>query len=135
MSIIGNAYKLSNSPSTISRHDTCVYDCGRIDGTVDYLLCQAILASVSAEQGASNSLEECYHHDAFFGFAIRGHLDWVARRGQMANDHILNRIVRIGFYNWSRLDRQGGGKKPPIQIHYAAVLGMQLWKQIDVLSD
>ena len=70
-----------------------------------------------------------------FGFAIRGYLDRVVRRGRMENDHILNWIVRIGLYDWSRLDRQGGGKQPPIQIRYAAVLGMQLWKRINVLSN
>ena len=135
MSIIGHVYKLPNSPSTIFRHNTRVYDCGCIDGTVDYPSCQAILASVSAEQGASDLLEECYHRDVLFGFAICGHLDCVGCHGHLSNDHILDCIVSIGLYDWSGLDRQGGGKQPPIKIHYAAVLGMQLWKRIDVLSD
>ena len=135
MSIIGHAYKLSNSPSTISRHDSRVYDCGRIDSTIAYPLCEAILASVLAEQGVSDLLEECYNRDVLFGFAIRGHLDCVGRRSRLSNDHILDCIVRIGLYDWSRLDRQGGGKQPPIQSCYAAVLGMQLWKLIDVLSN
>ena len=135
MSIIGNAYKLSNSPLTISRHNTRVYDCGRIDGSIAYPPCQSILASVSAEQGAGNALEECYHRDALFGFAIRSHLDCIARRGRIANDPVLDRIVRIRLYDWSGLDCQGGGKQPPIQIRYAAVMGMQLWKRINVLSN
>ena len=135
MSIIGNAYKLPNCPSTISRHNTCSYDCGRIDGSIAYPSCKSILASVSAEQGASDSLEECHNCDALFWFAIRGHLDRVARCGRLLNDHILDRIVRIRLYDWSRLDHQGGGKQPLIQIRYAAVMGMQLWKRIDVLSN
>ena len=128
MSIIGNAYKLPHCPSTISRHDTRVYDCGCINSTVAYPSCEAILASVSAEQGASNSLEECHNCDVLFGFAICGHLDRVATRGRMENDHILDQIIHIGLYDWSGLDCQGGGKQPPIQICYAAVMGMQLWK-------
>ena len=95
MSIIGNVYKLSNSPSTISRHDSHIYDCGRIDGTIAYPSCEAILANVSAEQGASHSLEDCYNRDVLFRFAIRGHLDRVGRRGLLSNDHILDHIVRI----------------------------------------
>ena len=110
MSIIGHVYKLPNSPSAISRHDTRVYDCSRIDGTVDYPLCQAILASVSAEQGESYLLEECYHRDALFGFAICGHLDCVGRCGHLSNNHILDRIMSIELYDWSGLDCQGGGK-------------------------
>ena len=107
MSIIGHAYKLSNSPSAISCHDSRVYDCGRINGTIAYPSCEAILASVSAEQGVSDSLEECYNRDELFGFAIRGHLDCVGRHGRLSNDHILDRIVRIKLYDWSGLDRKG----------------------------
>ena len=128
MSIIGNAYKLPHCLSTISCHDTRVYDCGRINGTVAYPSCEVILASVLVEQGASDLLEECHNRDALFGFAIHGHLVRVARRGQMENNHILDRIIHIRLYDWSGLDRQGGGKQPSIQIRYAAVMGMQLWK-------
>ena len=135
MSIIGNAYKLPNCPSTISRHDTRVYDCGCIDASAPYPSCRDILASISAEYGAGDSLEECHNRDALFGFAIRGHLDRVARRGRLSGDHVLDHIVCIRLYDWSGLDHQGGGKQPPIQIRYAAVMGMQLWKWIDVLSD
>ena len=135
MSIICNAYKLPNCPSTISRHDTRVYNCGRIDASVAYPSCKAILAHVLVEQEASDLLEECHNCDALFGFTIRGHLDRVVCRGRLSNNHILDCIVHIGLYNWSGLDRQWGGKQPPIQIHYAAVMGMQLWKRIDVLSD
>ena len=104
MSIIGNAYKLPNCPSTISHHDTCVYDCGRIDASAPYPSCRDILASVSAEYGAGDLLEECHNRDALFRFAIRGHLDRVARCGRLSSDHILDRIVCIGLYDWSGLD-------------------------------
>ena len=86
MSIIGHAYKLSNSPSTISRHDSRIYNSSHIDGTLDYLSCQAILASVLVEQGESDLLEECYHCDALIGLAIRGRLDRVGRRVRLSND-------------------------------------------------
>ena len=135
MSIVGHAYKLSNCPSTIFRHDTRVYNSSRIDGTLDYPSCQAILSRVLAEQGDSDSLEDCYHQNVIFRFTIRRHLDHVARRDRMLNDHILDRIMNIGLYDWSRPNHHGGGKQSPIQIHYAAVLGMQLWKRIDILSD
>ena len=87
------------------------------------------------QRNRRDSVEECHNHDALFGFAIRSHLDRVARRGHLSGDNILDHIVRIGLYDWSGLDNQGGGKQPPIQIRYTAVMGMQLWKRIDVLSD
>ena len=96
MSIICNAYKLPHCPSTISRHDTCVYDCGRIDTSSAYPLCRDILAGVSAEHGAGDSLEECHNCNALFGFAIRGHLDRVERRGQLSNDHIVRATLPNG---------------------------------------
>ena len=135
MSIINNAFQLSNCSLSISRHDTHIYNCGRLDGTMAYPLCQDILSCVSAEAGASDSLEECYNRDALFGFAIRSHLDLTARSSRISKDRILSRILNIGLYDWTGRDQQGGGKQPPIPICYAAVLGMQLWKRIDVLSD
>ena len=107
MSIIGHMYKLPNSPSTISRHDSCIYDCGRIDGSIAYPSCETILAKVSAKQGVGKSLEECYNRDVLFRFAIRGHIDRIARRGRIGNDPVLDHIVRIGLYDWSGLT---GGK-------------------------
>ena len=135
MSIINNAFKLSNCPLIISHHDTHIYDCGRLDGTIAYPSCQDILSCVSAETGASDLLEECYNRDALFRFAIRSHLDLTACSSRISKDHILSRILNIGLYDWAGRDRQGGGKQPLIPIFCAAVLGMQLWKRIDVLSD
>ena len=66
MSIISNAYKLPNCPSTISHHDSRVYDGGRIDASSPYPSCCDILASVSAEFGGGDSLEECHNRDALF---------------------------------------------------------------------
>ena len=83
------------------------YDCGCIDASAPYPLCRDILASISAEHGAGDSLEECHNRDVLFGFAIRGHLDQVACRGCLSDDHILDHIVRIGLYDWSGLDHQG----------------------------
>ena len=66
---------------------------------------------------------------------IHSHLDLMACSSCISKDRILSRILDIGLYNWVGRDQQGGGKQLPIQIRYAAVLGMQLWKRIDVLSD
>ena len=104
MFIISNAYKLPNCPSTISRHDTHVYNCGRIDASAPYPSCRDILASVSVEYGGGNLLEECHNHNALFGFTIRSHLDRVACCGRLSGNNILDRIVRIWLYDWSSLD-------------------------------
>ena len=108
MSIVGNAFKLSNRPSIISCHDTRLYDSSRVDGTIDYPSCQTILSCILAEHGEGDSLEDCYHHDALLRFTILGHFDLMAHSNRIAKDPILLRILNIGLYNWSTPDRQGG---------------------------
>ena len=70
MSIVSNAFKVPNRPSTISQYDHHNHDISRINGTAPYLSCKDILASVSAEHGNGDSLKDCYYSDALFCFAI-----------------------------------------------------------------
>ena len=116
MSIVSNAFKVPNRPSTISRYDCRHHDLSRIDGTAPYPSCKDILACVSAEHGNSDSLEDCYNSDALFGFAIWSHLDSIACQGRIENDPILSRIINIGLYDWKAPDCKGGGNQPSVPI-------------------
>ena len=135
MSIVGNAFKVPNRPSTISWYDRHHHDLSHIDGTAPYPPCKDILTRVSAQQGDGNSLEGCHDSDALFGFVIQFHLDSIARRGQIENDPILMRILSISLYDWKAPDCQGGGNQPSVPICCMAILGSQLLKLVDVLSD
>ena len=59
----------------------------------------------------------------------------IAHQDQVENNHIISRIFDIGIYDWKAPDHQGGGNQPSVPICYAAVLGSQLLKLVDVLSD
>ena len=135
MSIINNAYKVLDCPSTISWYNCWNHDLSCIDGSAPYPSCKDILVQVLAEHGNCDSLEDCYNSDALFGFAIRSHLDSVARQSQIENNYIITRVLDIGLYDWKALDRQGGGNQPSVPICYMAVLGLRLLKLVDVLSD
>ena len=85
-------------------------------------------------EGASrdaDKLDEWFHSDALFGFAIAAHSDRVVRMGRIEWDVVLNRILSMGIYNWKDTDKQGGGSCPVMSIRYAAVLGNRLLRRIE----
>ena len=85
-------------------------------------------------EGASrdaDELDEWFHSDALFGFAIATHSDRVVQMGRIERDVVLNRILSMGIYDWKDTDKQGGGSCPVMSIRYAAVLGNQLLQRIE----
>ena len=74
----------------------------------------------------ADELDEWFHSDALFGFAIAAHSDRVVWMGRIERDMVLNRILLMGIYNWKDTDKQGGGSCPVMFIRYAAVLGNRL---------
>ena len=93
------------------------------------MLCTLVEHSEGVSRDA-DELDEWYHSDALFGFAIAAHLDRVVRMGRLERDVVLNRILSMGIYNWKDMDKQGGGSCPVMSIQYAAVLGNQLLQRI-----
>ena len=89
------------------------------------MLCTLVERSEGVSRDA-DELDEWYHSDALFGFAIAAHSDRVVRMGHIERDMVLNRILLMGIYNWKDTDKQGGGSCPVMSIRYAAVLGNRL---------
>ena len=74
----------------------------------------------------ADKLDEWYHSNSLFGFAIATHSDRIVRMGHLEQDVVLNRILSMGIYDWKDTDKQGGRSCPVMSIQYAAVLGNQL---------
>ena len=67
--------------------------------------------SCGAPEGVSrdaDELDEWYHSDALFGFAIATHLDRVVQMGHIERHVVLNHILSMGIYDWKDMDKQGG---------------------------
>ena len=89
---------------------------------------------MECSEGASrdaDELDEWFHSDALFGFAIATHSDRVVRMGRIEWDMVLNHILSMGIYDWNDMDKQGGGSCPVMSIRYAAVLGNRLLRRIE----
>ena len=74
----------------------------------------------------ADKLDEWFHSDALFGFAITAHSDRIIQMGRIEWDVVLNQILLMEIYDWKDTDKQGGGSCPVMSIWYAAVLGNQL---------
>ena len=64
---------------------------------------------VEHSEGASrdaDKLDEWYHSNALFGFAITAHSDRVFRMGRIERDVVLNHILSMGIYDWKDTDKQ-----------------------------
>ena len=83
----------------------------------------------------ADKLNEWYHSDSLFGFAIAAHSDRVVRMGHIERDMVLNRILSMGIYDWKDTDKQGGGSCLVMSIRHAAVLGNQLLRRIEQGND
>ena len=93
------------------------------------MLCTLVERSEGVSRDA-DKLDDWFHSDALFGFAIAAHLDRVVWMGCIERDVVLNRILSMGIYNWKDTDKQGGGSCPVMSIWYAAVLGNRLLQRI-----
>ena len=114
---------LTRGISTISRHDHRDHASSHVDSHEPYpALCTLVERSEGASRDA-DELDEWFHSDALFGFAITTHSDRVVWMGRIERDMVLNRILSMGIYDWKDTDKQGGGSCPVMSIRYAAVLG------------
>ena len=123
MPLTSNVYHVGRGTDTISHHDHCDHASSRIDSRKPYpALCTLVEHSEGVSRDAGK-LDEWYHSDSLFGFAIAAHLDRIVRMGRLEWDVVLNQILSMGIYDWKDTDKQGGGSCPVMSIRYAAVLG------------
>ena len=123
MPLTSNVYHVGRGINTISRHDRRDHTSSCVNSCEPY---PALRTLVECSEGASrdaDKLDEWYHSDALFGFAIAAHSDRVVQMGCIEWDMVLNRILLMGIYNWKDTDKQGGGSCLVMSIQYAAVLG------------
>ena len=130
MPLTSNVYHVGQGIDTISWHDHHDHASSCIDSHEPY---PALRTLVECSEGVSrdaDELDEWYHSDALFGFAIAAHSDRVIRMDHLERDVVLNRILLMGIYDWKDTDKQGGGSCLVISIRYAVVLGNQLLRRI-----
>ena len=130
MPLTSNVYHIGRGINTISRHDCRDHASSCIDSRDPYPALRTLVEHSEGVSRDADELDEWYHSNALFGFAIAAHLDRVVRMGHIERDVVLNCILSMGIYDWKDTDKQGGGSCPVMSIRYAAVLGNQLLQRI-----
>ena len=135
MPLTSNVYHVGQGIDTISRRDRHDHASSRIDCREPYpALCILVERSEGVSRDA-DELDEWFHSDALFGFAIAAHSDRIIQMGSIERDVVLNRILSMGIYDWKDTDKQRGGSCPVMSIWYAAVLGNRLLQRIERGND
>ena len=131
MPLTSNVYHIGRGIDTISRHDCHDHANSCINSCEPYPVLHTLVERLEGISRDADKLDEWYHSDSFFGFAIAAHLDRIVRMGRLERDMVLSRILLMGIYDWKDTDKQGGGSCPVMSIRYTAVLGNQLLQRIE----
>ena len=135
MPLTSNVYHVGWGINTISRHDCCDHTSSHINSCEPYpALCTLVERSEGVSRDA-DKLDEWYHSDSLFGFAITAHSNRIVWMGRLERDVVLNQILSMGIYDWKDTDKQGGGSCPVMSIWYTAVLGNWLLWRIEQGND
>ena len=126
MPLTSNVYHVGRGIDTISRHDCRDHASSRIDCREPYPVLRTLVERSEGVSRDADELDEWYHSNALFGYAIAAHSDRVVWMGCLERDMVLNRILSMGIYDWKDTDKQRGGSCPVMSIQYAAVLGNRL---------
>ena len=90
MPLTSNVYHIGRDIDTISRHDHCDHASSCIDSREPY---PALCTLVECSEGVSrdtDKLDEWFHSNSHFGFAIAAHLDRIVQMGYLEWDVVLN---------------------------------------------
>ena len=123
MPLTSNVYHVGRGIDTISWHDRRDHASSRIDSHEPYPALRTLVECLEGVSRDANELDEWYHSDSLFRFAITAHSDRIVQMGRLERDVVLNCILSMGIYNWKDTDKQGGGSCPVMSIQYAAVTG------------
>ena len=102
----------------MSWHDRCDHTSSRIDSHEPYPVLRTLVERSEGVSRDADELDEWYHSDALFRFAIAAHSDRVVQMDRLERDMVLNRILLMGIYDWKNTDKQGGGSCPVMSIRY-----------------
>ena len=90
MPLTSNVYHVGRGIDTISRHDHRDHASSCINCREPYpALCTLVERSEGVSRDA-DELDEWFHSNALFGFAIAAHSDRIVRMGRIERDVILN---------------------------------------------
>ena len=90
MPLTSNVYHVGRGIDTISWHDRCDHTSSRINSCEPY---PALRTLVECSEGVSrdaDELDEWYHSNSLFRFAIATHLDRIVQMGRLERDVVLN---------------------------------------------
>ena len=135
MPLTSNVYHVGQGINTISRHDHRDHASSRIDSREPYPALRTLVERLEGVSRDADELDEWFHSDALFRFAIAAHSDRVIWMDRLERNVVLNCILSMGIYNWKDTDKQGGGSCPVMSIRYAAVLGNRLLQRIEQGDD
>ena len=108
MPLTSNVYHVGRGINTISRHDCRDHASSCINSREPYPALRTLVERLEGVSRDADELDEWYHSNSLFGFAITAHSDRIIRMGRLEQDVVLNRILSMGIYDWKDMDKQGG---------------------------
>ena len=90
MPLTSNVYHVGRGINTISRHDRCDHASSRINSHEPYPALRTLVEHSEGVSRDADELDEWFHSNALFGFAIATHSDRVVRMGRIERDMVLN---------------------------------------------
>ena len=90
MPLTSNVYHVGRGINTISWHDRHDHASSRIDSHEPYPVLRTLVECSEGASRDADELDEWFHSDALFRFAIATHSDRVVRMGRIEWDVVLN---------------------------------------------
>jgi hypothetical protein len=85
-------------------------------------------ANFAADFWHNDQLEETNHDDALWGYVVRAAEEYRTRNVEQWDDPVLNRLYRMGAYDWVAPDHHT--MQGTQAICYALALSLRLWARI-----
>ena len=90
MPLTSNVYYVGRGINTISQHDCRDHTSSRIDSHEPYPVLHTLVERSEGVSRDADELDEWYHSDSLFGFAIAAHSDRIVQMGRLEQDMVLN---------------------------------------------
>ena len=90
MPLTSNVYHVGRGIDTISRHDCHDHTSSHIDSREPYPALHTLVESSEGVSRDADKLDEWYHSDSLFGFAIAAHSDRIVQMGHLEWNVVLN---------------------------------------------
>ena len=90
MPLTSNVYYVGQGIGTISRHNRRDHTSSCIDCREPYPALRTLVERSEGVSRDADELDEWFHSNALFGFAIAAHSDRIVRMGRIEQDVVLN---------------------------------------------